>query len=90
MNLSRPFILRPVATSLLMVAILLAGMIAYRVLPGIPAAEIDPLMGELIWRLPQASLPASFGDSLAGYAWKLHMKTRPPGGSGRRRTRREP
>ena len=30
---SRPFILRPVATSLLMVAILLAGIVAYRVLP---------------------------------------------------------
>jgi multidrug efflux pump len=33
MNPSRPFILRPVATSLLMVAILLAGIVAYRVLP---------------------------------------------------------
>ena len=30
MNPSRPFILRPVATSLLMVAILLAGIVAYR------------------------------------------------------------
>jgi len=29
MNLSRPFILRPVATSLLMMAILLAGAVAY-------------------------------------------------------------
>ena len=33
MSPSRRFILRPVATSLLMVAILLAGFIAYRVLP---------------------------------------------------------
>ena len=33
MNPSRLFILRPVATSLLMVAILLAGIVAYRVLP---------------------------------------------------------
>ena len=32
-NLSRPFILRPVATTLLMVAILLAGALAYRLLP---------------------------------------------------------
>ena len=32
MNPSRPFILRPVATSLLMVAILLAGLVAYKVL----------------------------------------------------------
>ncbi len=33
MNPSRPFILRPVATSLLMLAILLVGIVAYRVLP---------------------------------------------------------
>jgi len=32
-NPSRPFILRPVATSLLMLAILLVGIVAYRVLP---------------------------------------------------------
>ncbi len=33
MNPSRPFILRPVATSLLMLAILLVGIVAYRILP---------------------------------------------------------
>ena len=33
MNPSRLFILRPVATSLLMIAILLVGIVAYRVLP---------------------------------------------------------
>ena len=33
MNPSRPFILRPVATSLLMAAILLAGIIAFTQLP---------------------------------------------------------
>jgi multidrug efflux pump len=33
MSISRPFILRPVATTLLMVAILLAGFVAYRELP---------------------------------------------------------
>ena len=32
---SRLFIMRPVATTLLMVAILLAGIIGYRFLPGI-------------------------------------------------------
>lgn len=47
-------------------------LIAYRVLPGIPAAEIDPLMGELIWRLPQASVPQTFADSLAETLAKLH------------------
>ncbi|MBI4985472.1 MAG: MdtB/MuxB family multidrug efflux RND transporter permease subunit [Rhodocyclales bacterium] len=41
MNPSRPFILRPVATSLLMVAILLAGLVAYRLLPISALPEVD-------------------------------------------------
>ena len=41
MNPSRPFILRPVATSLLMVAILLAGLVAYRVLSISALPEVD-------------------------------------------------
>jgi multidrug efflux pump len=38
---SRPFILRPVATSLLMAAILLVGMVAYRFLPLSALPEVD-------------------------------------------------
>ena len=41
MNLSRLFILRPVATSLLMVAILIAGALAYRMLPLSALPEVD-------------------------------------------------
>ena len=41
MNLSRIFILRPVATSLLMVAIMLAGLLAYRLLPLSALPEVD-------------------------------------------------
>jgi multidrug efflux pump len=41
MNPSRPFILRPVATSLLMVAILLAGGVAYNQLPVSALPEVD-------------------------------------------------
>ena len=41
MSPSRPFILRPVATSLLMVAILLAGFVAYRQLPVSALPEVD-------------------------------------------------
>ncbi|MGE0808754.1 MAG: efflux RND transporter permease subunit, partial [Burkholderiaceae bacterium] len=41
MNLSRPFILRPVATSLLMVAIMLAGLVGYRLLPLSALPEVD-------------------------------------------------
>ena len=33
MNISRIFILRPIATSLLMAALLLSGLLAYRYLP---------------------------------------------------------
>ena len=41
MNFSRLFILRPVATSLLMVAILIAGSLAYRLLPISALPEVD-------------------------------------------------
>ncbi len=41
MNISRLFILRPVATSLLMVAILIAGVLAYRLLPVSALPEVD-------------------------------------------------
>ena len=38
---SRPFILRPVATSLLMAAILLAGFVGYQQLPVSALPEVD-------------------------------------------------
>ncbi len=41
MSPSRPFIARPVATSLLMAAILLAGMVAFRFLPLSALPEVD-------------------------------------------------
>jgi len=41
MNISRPFIIRPVATTLLMVAILLAGAVAYRLLPVAALPQVD-------------------------------------------------
>ena len=41
MSPSRPFILRPVATSLLMAAILLAGFVAYLQLPVSALPEVD-------------------------------------------------
>ena len=41
MNLSRPFILRPVATTLLMAALLLAGGLAYRLLPVSALPQVD-------------------------------------------------
>src|SRR5208282_1453132 len=41
MSLSRLFILRPVATSLLMLAILLSGVLAFRFLPLSALPEVD-------------------------------------------------
>src|ERR1035437_7475422 len=41
MTLSRPFILRPIATSLLMIAILLVGFVAYKQLPVSALPQVD-------------------------------------------------
>ena len=41
MNPSKTFILRPVATTLLTIAIVIAGAIAYKVLPVAPLPEVE-------------------------------------------------
>jgi multidrug efflux pump len=55
MSLSRPFIVRPVATVLLMVAILLAGMVAYRQLPVSALPQVDYPTIQVITFYPGAS-----------------------------------
>ncbi len=55
MSPSRPFILRPVATSLLMVAILLAGAVAYFQLPISALPEVDYPIIEVTTFYPGAS-----------------------------------
>jgi multidrug efflux pump len=55
MSPSRPFILRPVATSLLMLAILLAGIIAYRVLPISALPQVDYPTIQVVSLYPGAS-----------------------------------
>ena len=55
MSPSRTFILRPVATSLLMVAILLAGAVAYRQLPVSALPEVDYPTIQVITFYPGAS-----------------------------------
>jgi multidrug efflux pump len=55
MNLSRIFILRPVATSLLMSAILLAGVVAYRLLPVSALPEVDYPTIQVLTFYPGAS-----------------------------------
>src|SRR5580765_7250914 len=55
MNPSRLFILRPVGTSLLMIAILLAGIVAYRVLPLSALPEVDYPTIQIVTLYPGAS-----------------------------------
>src|SRR5436309_2934469 len=55
MNPSRLFILRPVATSLLMLAILLAGIVAYRTLPISALPEVDYPTIQVVTLYPGAS-----------------------------------
>ena len=55
MNPSRLFILRPVATALLMVAILLAGIVAYRELPLSALPEVDYPTIQVVTLYPGAS-----------------------------------
>ncbi|MES2673737.1 MAG: efflux RND transporter permease subunit [Pseudomonadota bacterium] len=76
MNLSRLFILRPIATSLLMLAILFSGLLAYRLLPQAALPQVDyPIIqvntfypgasAEVMTSLVTAPLERQFG-SIAG------------------------
>src|SRR5450631_1982543 len=55
MNPSRQFIIRPVATSLLMVAIMITGIVAYRVLPLSALPEVDYPTIQVVTLYPGAS-----------------------------------
>jgi multidrug efflux pump len=55
MSPSRPFILRPVATSLLMVGLLIAGVIAFRQLPVSALPEVDYPTIQIVTFYPGAS-----------------------------------
>src|SRR6202171_2069586 len=55
MSPSRTFILRPVATTLLMVGILLAGIVAYKQLPVSPLPEVDYPTIQVVTFYPGAS-----------------------------------
>ena len=55
MNISRPFIARPIATSLLMLAILLVGLFAYRVIPVSALPQFDYPTIQVVTLYPGAS-----------------------------------
>ena len=65
MNLSRPFIRRPIGSTMLALAILLAGLLAWRMLPVSPLPQIDTPMVVVSASLPGAS-PVSMAATVAG------------------------
>ncbi|WP_206996766.1 efflux RND transporter permease subunit [Trinickia mobilis] len=64
MNLSEPFIRRPIATTLIAVAIALFGMLAFKLLPVAPLPEIDFPTINVIANLPGAD-PDTVATSVA-------------------------
>ena len=65
MSPSRPFILRPVATTLLMVAILLAGLVGYSQLPVSALPQVDYPIIQVQTFYPGAS-PDVMASSVTG------------------------
>src|ERR1041384_3248429 len=64
MNLSGPFIHRPVGTSLLAAGLFLVGLVAYRSLPVAPIPRVDYPVIQVSGNLPGAD-PATVASSLA-------------------------
>jgi multidrug efflux pump len=64
MNLSAPFVRRPVATTLLTVAIAMAGAVAFRILPVSPLPQVDFPTISVSAALPGAS-PETMASSVA-------------------------
>ena len=66
MNLSKPFIARPVATTLLAVGVALAGLFAFQKLPVAPLPQVDfPTISV------QASLPGASPEKRSRPAWPV-------------------
>jgi multidrug efflux pump len=63
-NVSGPFIRRPIATTLLSVALLLAGMVSYRLLPVAPLPQVEFPVIQVQAALPGAS-PETMASSVA-------------------------
>jgi len=60
MNISEPFIRRPIATSLLSIALLLVGAVAYRLLPVSPLPQVEFPVIQV-----QAALPGASPETMA-------------------------
>src|ERR1700732_2877258 len=64
MNISEPFIRRPIATTLLTIAIALAGAVAFRLLPVSPLPQVDFPTSTVGAQLPGAS-PETMASAVA-------------------------
>jgi multidrug efflux pump len=64
MNLTAPFVRRPVATMLLSLAVLLAGALAFRLLPVSPLPQVDFPTIQVSAALPGAS-PETMASAVA-------------------------
>src|SRR5438874_7369207 len=64
MNISQPFIRRPIGTTLLMAALALAGAVAFRLLPVAPLPQVDFPTISVSAQLPGAS-PETMASSVA-------------------------
>ncbi|HUK00539.1 MAG TPA: multidrug efflux RND transporter permease subunit [Stellaceae bacterium] len=64
MNISQPFINRPIATALLMVGLLLCGLAAYRLLPVSPLPDVNYPTIQVTAQLPGAD-PQTMASSVA-------------------------
>src|SRR6185295_17921336 len=64
MNISKPFIERPIATSLLMVGILFAGLVGYPLLPVAPLPQVDFPTIQVSASLPGAN-PETMASAVA-------------------------
>ena len=65
MNVSGPFLRRPIATSLLGIAVLLAGLLGYWQLPVSSLPQVDFPSVQVTTRLPGASPPSSGSSARA-------------------------
>jgi multidrug efflux pump len=64
MNISEPFIRRPIATTLLLLAVALAGAVAFQILPVAPLPQVDFPTIQVQAQLPGAS-PETMASSVA-------------------------
>ena len=79
MSPSRQFILRPVATSLLMIAILLTGIVAYRQLPVSALPQVDYPTIQVVTFYPGASPDVAASAITAPFSGRVGLRLVDPG-----------